>query len=234
MVTIFQSAPSPARCMQGNPGGPKPVAKPPGTVLSGNRKPASTAKTDGKGATTASAPAKAAPSPPSTGPLSIPPTAAGELQRWPPVEQVAQKRRATSLLMPRQSSCPTDPTSLTCWEIAQSRMRGGLRITSLLPLKTFKICHSNRLCQDGIGHGFDNHQFGGGEKPHSAGTYRGSCTSRWLSTQGSLMELFKSCWGRLQEVSVKSYQPKAALSLPPASWQLPPPPKVSIRFHLYL
>ena len=54
----------------------------------------------------------------------------------PPVEQVAQKRKATSPLMPHQSETrPTSPTAPTRSERAQSRLKGRYRSFITPPLE---------------------------------------------------------------------------------------------------
>ena len=44
-----------------------------------------------------------------------------------PIEQVAQKRKAILPLLPRLSTCPTSPSSSTCWEIARSQIKGRFK-----------------------------------------------------------------------------------------------------------
>ena len=82
---------------QGSPGGPKPVAKPPGAVESGNRNPASPARMTGKGPRSKLAPFTTSPKPSSTGRSTLHPTAPVEPPATAevPVEQVALKKKAS-------------------------------------------------------------------------------------------------------------------------------------------
>ena len=138
------AAPSPARSFQG---GPKPVAKPPGAVPSDNRNPAS--PTAGRGSRQKYLTFASLPRPSVAGISSLQPTAPVEppVTAVVPIEQVAQKRKASSPLPARTVTRPTSPPSPTRWEIARSRIKGGLglRSTSLLPLITSPICRTNRL-----------------------------------------------------------------------------------------
>ena len=75
--------PQPSQELPGKSRGPKPVAKPPGAVPSGNRNPASPTRTTGKGSTFASPPRPSA-----TGTSTLLPTAPVE----PPVTAVVADR----------------------------------------------------------------------------------------------------------------------------------------------
>ena len=109
--------------------GPKPVAKPPGAVPSGNRNPTSPAKTTGKGPRRKRVPFTSPPPPSSTGRSTLYPTATVERPATVevPVEQVAQKRKASSPLPPRTVTRPTIPPAPTRWEMARSRIKGRFK-----------------------------------------------------------------------------------------------------------
>ena len=103
-------------------GGPKLMAKPPVAVPSGNRSPASPTRT------TRTGPRQMYPTHTSTpwsskSGTTLPPTATMEV----PVEQVAQKRKASSPLPPKTVTRPVSPPSPTRWEKARSRIRGRFR-----------------------------------------------------------------------------------------------------------
>ena len=83
---VFCPAPSPARSFQG---GPKPVAKPPGAVPSGNRNPASPTRTTGKGSRQKYLTFASLPRPSVAGISSLQPTAPVE----PPVTAVVPSSR---------------------------------------------------------------------------------------------------------------------------------------------
>ena len=121
---VFRATPSPAREAQA---GPKLVAKHWGGGGGGvGGSPASPARMTGKGPRSKLANYMISPRPSSTGRTTLQPTAPVEPLATVavPIEQVAQKRKITSPLMPRQSTCPTGPSSLTRWEKAQSRIKG--------------------------------------------------------------------------------------------------------------
>ena len=109
--------------------GPKPVAKPLGAVPFGNRNPASPTRTTGKGSRQKYVTFTSPPRPSVTGRSTLHPTAPVEPPATAvvPVEQVAQKRKATSPLPPRTVTRPTSPPSPTRWEIARSRIRGRFK-----------------------------------------------------------------------------------------------------------
>ena len=96
---VFRAAHRPARSFQG---GPKPVAKPQGTVLTGNRNPASATRTTGKGSRQKYLTFASPPWPSATGTSTLLPTAPVEppVTAVIPVEQVVQKRKASLPLLP--------------------------------------------------------------------------------------------------------------------------------------
>ena len=126
---VFCAAPNPARSIEGSPGGPKPVAKPPGAVQSGSWNPAFPARTTGKGPRSKLDPFTNEPQSSSTGRSTLLPAAPVEPPATGavPVEQVAQKRKASSPLPPRLSMRPTSPSSPTRWEIARSLVKGRFK-----------------------------------------------------------------------------------------------------------
>ena len=133
-------------------GGPKPVAKPPVEVPSGNQSPDSPTRTTRKGPRQKYPAYTSTPRASKTG-MTLPPTA--PVTAVVPVEQVAQKRKASLPLPPKTVTRPVSPPSPTCWEIAHHRRHagrqpeagsgGGLESTSRLPLKTSLTCRANRL-----------------------------------------------------------------------------------------
>ena len=96
------------------------MAKPSGAVPSGYRNPASPARTTGKVPRNKLAPLRQSTLLPSA-PVEPPSTAAVH------VEQVDQKRKATSSLPPRLSTRSTIPSSPTHWERARSRIKGRFK-----------------------------------------------------------------------------------------------------------
>ena len=79
-----------------------------------------------------------APHPPSSGPSSLHPTAPVELplKVVAPVEPVAQNRKETIPLDPRQTTRPTNSPSPTRWEVADSRIMGRFNVYTTPPLET--------------------------------------------------------------------------------------------------
>ena len=109
-------------------GGPKLVAKPPVAGPSGNRSPASPTRT------TRTGPRQMYPTHTSTPRSSksgstLPPAAPVEppVTMEVPVEQVAQKRKASSPLPSKTVTRPVSPPSPRRWETARSRIRGRFR-----------------------------------------------------------------------------------------------------------
>ena len=104
-------------------GGPKSVAKPSGAVPSDNWNPSSPTRTIGKGSRQ-----KSPPRPSATGTSTLLPTAPVEppVTAVVPVEQVAQKRKASSPLLPRNVTRPTSPPTPppTCWVQVRTRLKG--------------------------------------------------------------------------------------------------------------
>ena len=100
-----------------------------GAVPSGNRDPASPARTTGKGPRSKLGPFTTPPRPSSTGRSTLHPTARVEPPATAevPVEQVAQKRKATSPLPQQLSTRPTSPSSPTRWEMARRRIKGRFK-----------------------------------------------------------------------------------------------------------
>ena len=121
-VAVLSFVPPPAQpgVFREVQGGPKPVAKPLGAVPSGNRNPASPARTTRKGPRSKFIPFMSPPRPSSTGRSTLHPTAPVEplATAEVPVEQVAQKKNASSPLAPSIVTRPTSPPSPTRWEIA--------------------------------------------------------------------------------------------------------------------
>ena len=109
-------------------GGPKPVAKPPVEVPSGNQSPDSPTRTTRKGPRQKYPAYTSTPRASKTG-TTLPPTAPVEppVTAVVPVEQVAQKRKASPPLPPKTVTRPVSPPSPTRWETARSRIRGRFR-----------------------------------------------------------------------------------------------------------
>ena len=107
-------------------GGPKPVAKPPVAVPSGNRSPDSPTRTTRTGPRQKYPTYTSTPRSSNTGSTLLP-TAPVEppVTAVVPVEQVAQKRKASSPLPPKTVTRPVSPPSPTRWEIAHHRRHAG-------------------------------------------------------------------------------------------------------------
>ena len=126
-------------------GGPKLVAKPPVAGPSGNRSPASSpTRTTRTGPRQMFPTHTYTPRSSTTGSTLLPaapvePPVTMEV----PVEQVAQKRKASSPLPSKTVTRPVSPPSPRRWETARSR--GGLESTSRLPLTRSQACRANRL-----------------------------------------------------------------------------------------
>ena len=129
---VFRAAPSPVRSARSGAGGPKSMAQ-----LSAKRAPISPSRTCGKGVVSKQS-RTSAPRPPSTGPSSLHPSAPVELplKVVAPIEQVAQKRKATSPLDPRPTTRPTNSPSPTRWELAHSRIKGRFKDYITPPFET--------------------------------------------------------------------------------------------------
>ena len=104
------------------------MAKPPVAVLSGNRSPDSPTRTTRKGPRQKYLTYTSTPRSSKTGSTLLP-TAPVEppVTAVVPVEQVAQKRKASSPLPPKTVTRPVSPPSPTRWETARSRIRGWFR-----------------------------------------------------------------------------------------------------------
>ena len=100
-----------------------------GAIPSGNRIPASPARTTGKEPRSSLAPFTSPPPPSSTGRSTLHPTAPVERPATAevPVEQVAQKKNASSPLPHRTVTRPTSRSSPTRWERARSRIKGRFK-----------------------------------------------------------------------------------------------------------
>ena len=138
---VCSAAPSPDRSVKSSTGGgPKSVVQTASAVPSGTPNPTSPSRTGGKGATQRSGSQTTAPRPTSRRPSLTLLTAPVELSTTfvAPVEQVAEKRKATSPLSPRQTNRPTNPKLPSRWGLAHSRIKGIFKDkpTSHLPLKT--------------------------------------------------------------------------------------------------
>ena len=109
-------------------GAPKLVAKPPVAGPSGNRSPAAPTRTTRTGSRQMNPTYTSTPRSSKSG-STLPPTAPVELPvtMEVPVEQVAQKRKASSPLPPKTVTRPVSPPSPRRWETARSRIRGRFR-----------------------------------------------------------------------------------------------------------
>ena len=109
-------------------GGPKLVAKPPVAGPSGNRSPASPTRTTRTGSRQMNRTHTSTPRSSKSG-STLPPAAPVEppVTMEVPVEQVAQKRKASSPLPSKTVTRPVSPPSPRRWETARSRIRGRFR-----------------------------------------------------------------------------------------------------------
>ena len=172
--------------------GPKPVAQPPATVPSTNRTLTSPSRTSGKGARPKPS-GTTAPRPPYSGPSSLHPTAPVELPLMvvAPVEQVAQKKKATFPLDPRPTISPT--IAIMLGDLPTAGSRGGSRIISHLPLKPSPTCRASLLlvADSNYQRTWAKSTSGWWSKATwrhwDSLTFKESCTSRRLSTGGSIM-----------------------------------------------
>ena len=180
-------------------GGPKLVAKPPVAGPSGNRSPASPTRT------TRTGPRQMYPTHTSTPRSSksgstLPPAAPVEppVTMEVPVEQVAQKRKASSPLPPKTVTRPVSPPSPRRWETARSRIRGRFReyisppVDNIADLPRKPASDMWQVLPDEMGK-VNIGLAGRSNAMLVISTCQGSCSSRWLSTRLSITQQDTPC-----------------------------------------